>query len=127
MNAKQDEGHTPLLLAARAGHLEIVKTLVEYGACIYSKGQRTPLGEAYQCGHQEVVDFLSSFSKKSGKSKLRQQTTNRGATQNLLQNPETVFIYSLCWQSFLNPAVFNATATDILVPPRICSCCHLLI
>ena len=58
---------TPLINAARFGHLETVKFLVENGADVNKSARdgyllnseiRTPLNMAKRGGHQEVVDYL---------------------------------------------------------------------
>jgi ankyrin repeat protein len=51
---------TPLYLAAEAGHLEIVKMLVEAGASMTEKGRGSlrPLDVARAAEHQEIVAFL---------------------------------------------------------------------
>ncbi|MCX6849808.1 MAG: ankyrin repeat domain-containing protein [Verrucomicrobia bacterium] len=48
----------PLCTAARAGHLEIVKLLVQHGADVNGSGGPKPLVSACYGGHHEVAKFL---------------------------------------------------------------------
>ena len=64
IEAKTDEGSTPLLLASQIGHLEMVKCLVQLGAQVNiianapsGKGV-SPLWLAQDCGHNDVVKYL---------------------------------------------------------------------
>ena len=57
--APTEDGWTPLDSAARGGHLEIVKLLLEKGAGIMVQdGDSTPLRSAANSGHQEAVKLL---------------------------------------------------------------------
>ena len=60
---KSRSNQTPLHVAAREGHLEIVKFLVESGADIFSKdnANQTPVVWAKRCRNTLVEDFLSQF------------------------------------------------------------------
>ncbi|XP_063436893.1 ankyrin repeat domain-containing protein 50-like [Mytilus trossulus] len=54
-------GWTPLMLAARRGHLEVVTYLVTHGSQLEATdtmGRRTPLMLAAEWGHLEVVTYL---------------------------------------------------------------------
>ncbi|KAI6181053.1 KH domain-containing protein [Aphelenchoides besseyi] len=58
VNSKIEEGiETPLTLAASGGYLNIVEMLVSHGGDL-TIGERTPLFEATQEGHIEVVKFI---------------------------------------------------------------------
>ncbi len=59
VNAEKD-GWTPLMLAARNGHAEIAKLLIEANADVYAKNQNgfTPLMFAAEDGHAEIVKLL---------------------------------------------------------------------
>ena len=62
VNAKTDDGWTPLSYAAICGHLDIVKYLVSQGANVNAKtydGQ-TPLHRAARCGHLDIAKYLVS-------------------------------------------------------------------
>ena len=60
VNIKGRFGVTPLLLATRKGHLDIVKKLVQKGADvnIATKSNYTPLFSASALGHFEIAKFL---------------------------------------------------------------------
>ncbi|XP_033755625.1 ankyrin repeat domain-containing protein 50-like [Pecten maximus] len=56
-----DNGDTPLICAARAGHIDICSLLLDSGAYINQTNQhvrQTPLLVAVEQGHMDVVDFL---------------------------------------------------------------------
>jgi ankyrin repeat protein len=61
-------GDTPLHLAARCGHMEMVKLLVDKGASLELGNwhRRTPLDEAVRCGFKEVADWLRERGAKTG-------------------------------------------------------------
>ena len=65
INGVDDEGWTPLHLAAQEGHLDIVKHLVEKGANFRasSKTGRTPLHMCSSCGHVGILEYLLSSAK----------------------------------------------------------------
>ncbi len=64
VNAKDDQGHTPLRTAAWQGHKEMVAFLIEHGAEVNAKPDdgptsgETPLYEAAGNNHKDVVEFL---------------------------------------------------------------------
>ena len=65
IEAKTDEGSTPLLLASQIGHLEMVKCLVQLGAQVNTIANVPPCGKdvsplwlAQDCGHNDVVKYL---------------------------------------------------------------------
>ncbi|KAI6206862.1 hypothetical protein M3Y94_00962500 [Aphelenchoides besseyi] len=61
VNSKIEEGiETPLTLAASGGYLNIVEMLVSHGGDL-TIGERTPLFEATQEGHIEVVKFIVDY------------------------------------------------------------------
>jgi Ankyrin repeats (3 copies) len=56
-----ESGYTPLHYASRAGHLAIVKVLIEAGAAVNASttaGGGTPLHRAAYAGHADVVEVL---------------------------------------------------------------------
>ena len=60
VNAKTEEGESPLHLAANRGHKEIIELLIARGADVDAKGDsgRTPLHVAAQKGHKEIIELL---------------------------------------------------------------------
>ena len=70
MNAKDKGGYTPLWLAARGGHIDVVKFLVDKGAdvnaCIYKDNAlgANVLAIAKAKGKPEVVEFLKQHGAK---------------------------------------------------------------
>ncbi|KAH7068543.1 hypothetical protein FB567DRAFT_457472, partial [Paraphoma chrysanthemicola] len=54
-----DTGQTPLVTAARHGHLEIIKILLEAGASQFVDGDRIPLAVAMLAGHEAAALLLS--------------------------------------------------------------------
>ena len=62
INVINQAGDTPLHCAARAGHLSIVRYLVEQGAdvSLKNKAGHTAVQCAQQEGHKEVAFFLAS-------------------------------------------------------------------
>ena len=60
VDAKNDDGWTPLILAARFGHATIVKNLIENGADVNATTNfgETALFKAVDNGHVNVVEEL---------------------------------------------------------------------
>lgn len=60
VNARTDEGETPLYIAALLGHDEVAKVLLAYGADVNAADnyQITPLHRAAEYGHAKVVALL---------------------------------------------------------------------
>ena len=61
VNAKGDDGRTPLHYAALRGHEEIVELLIANGADVNAEGgffERTPLHDAANLGHKEIAELL---------------------------------------------------------------------
>ncbi len=65
-NVRDEDGNTPLHLAAKHGHLGIVKDLVRYGADINAENLSgyTPLALAIKGGNREVEEFLRQMGGK---------------------------------------------------------------
>jgi len=87
VNANSIDGATPLHNAAKFGHLEVVKFLVEKGgADVESKDSeygQTPVSYAAEDGHLEVVKFLVKEAGADVESKdLIQKTPLRWAAEN---------------------------------------------
>lgn len=61
MSAKNNGGATPLLLAARHGHLDAIKVLIAGRANVASRssGGNTAFLEAAHSGHLEVISYLA--------------------------------------------------------------------
>ena len=60
VNAKDEDGYTPLNFAAQQGHKEVVELLIAKGADVNAKGYygRTPLQRAAWFGRKEIVGLL---------------------------------------------------------------------
>jgi ankyrin repeat protein len=60
LNTKNIDGDTPLFFAVLKGNLEVVKILVEYGACINIQNNNgdTPLMYAVSKGFEAVAKYL---------------------------------------------------------------------
>ena len=60
VNAKNNDGWTPLHYASRNGHTEIVKLLLEHGVDVNCKNNNgyTPLHLASEKRHTEIVNLL---------------------------------------------------------------------
>jgi ankyrin repeat protein len=60
VNAKDDDGWTPLFYAADEGHKEIAELFIAAGADVNAKTGRgfTPLYMAASGGHKEIVELL---------------------------------------------------------------------
>lgn len=63
LDALSKNGSTPLLIAAREGHPEVVETMLRYGADPNDGGDKglTPLLMAASEGHLEIVKLLLGF------------------------------------------------------------------
>ena len=62
MNAKNEDGWTPLHWATHKGHREITELLLAKGADVNAKDESgmTPLHYAADYGHEEIVELLIS-------------------------------------------------------------------
>ena len=71
VNAKSDEGGTPLHNAAWQGHKEIAELLIAEGVDVNAKTDkgRTSLDRAIQLGHPEIADLLRKHDGKAGSEK----------------------------------------------------------
>lgn len=58
INAKLPSGHSPLIVAAKKGHVEIARLLINAGAKIDEKVMATPLAIAANYGHVDMVELL---------------------------------------------------------------------
>jgi len=62
VNCKDDANQTPVHLASRFGHLDVVKYLSNTGECdltIKTDSGETPLDRARRRGYHEIVEFIS--------------------------------------------------------------------
>jgi hypothetical protein len=66
INAKRQDGQTPLHEASHNGALEVVRLLLEHGADVEAKGYdcKTALQFAAEKGHDKVVEFLREHGAK---------------------------------------------------------------
>ena len=62
MNARNEDGSTPLHVAAEAGHKAVAELLIAKGADVNAtdKSGATPLQIATQKGHKDIVELLES-------------------------------------------------------------------
>jgi ankyrin repeat protein len=62
VNARDNDGDTPLHAAALRGQKDIVEILLAHGADVNAidKTGRTPLNEAARRGHKGIVDLLTA-------------------------------------------------------------------
>ena len=60
VNAKDEDGETPLVHAAANGHKEIAGLLIANGADVNTKDDKgmTPLHDAAEEGYKEIVELL---------------------------------------------------------------------
>lgn len=67
MNTPDNSGYTPLHYAARKGHVDICKILLQNGALIDAKtnsGQATPLHKAAAAGNHWLFDWNYIYNRK---------------------------------------------------------------
>ena len=69
VNAKEDNGFTPLHEAANQGHKEIVELLIAKGANVNAKDEKgyTPLDQSALWGHKEIFYLLRKHGGKTKK------------------------------------------------------------
>ena len=69
VNARDDNGETPLHVSAGSGHLDVVRLLMEKGADLFAEDKegRTPSTCAQLFGHKEVEKCLQERSSLSHK------------------------------------------------------------
>ncbi len=68
VNAKDEEGGTPLHFATGWDHKEIVELLIDAGADVNAKNyeRKTPLDRAIQYNQAEIADFLRKHGAMTG-------------------------------------------------------------
>ena len=66
INVQEENGLTPLMVAAQAGHIEIVRILLDAGANPYITDNRGFNAEnhALLYGHVEIAELIYSYKKK---------------------------------------------------------------
>ena len=76
VNAKEDNGFTPLHEAANQGHKEIAELLIAKGANVNAKDEKgyTPLDQSALWGHKETADLLR---KHGGKTKRKLEAAGK--------------------------------------------------
>ncbi|CAH1225797.1 MFHAS1 [Branchiostoma lanceolatum] len=91
-NKKNLEGYTPLHLAAKAGHLEILNVLLKTGVNldIVDKVGRTATDHAKENGHLDVVKLLEECSSKQDASSYGYDKTVRLTDHSLSRIPDDV-------------------------------------
>ena len=71
VNAPSENGLTPLMVASRGGHADVVKVLLEAGAAdpnLKSENGETALDIAQRTQNSEIADLLRRAGGRSGKS-----------------------------------------------------------
>ncbi len=70
VNEKNEDGHTPLHLAAQSGHKRIVELLIDKGSDVNAKNDDgdTPLDVAIKFKHSKIADLLRKHGAKSSES-----------------------------------------------------------
>ena len=90
--------YSPLMLAARHGHMGIVKRLVEAGAPLDQENQYgTPIHLACQEGHVDIVKFLTCIAMEAGDDDTRDIIINAKAGEN-----EETCLHVACQQGSLD-------------------------
>mmetsp|Transcript_57655 Transcript_57655/g.160698 ORF Transcript_57655/g.160698 Transcript_57655/m.160698 type:complete len:211 (+) Transcript_57655:57-689(+) len=62
VDARDEDGLTPLMAAARAGQLHVLQRLIEIGSPALNavdRTGRTPLDYAVEAGHDEIVEYMT--------------------------------------------------------------------
>ena len=61
VNARNDDGYTPLIVAIQLGYRHIVKELLKHGADIYASDNngKNALDWALYTGHKKIINLLT--------------------------------------------------------------------
>jgi len=128
VNAKANNGSTPLMYASTMGHLEVVKLLISKGADInvtinFMGINSNTLSNAYLTNHTEIVELLRSYgaSEPAGMQELAEMSALSEAQARRPQTSREIEeIIMAVWTNLKN-ALMNGdieTAVSYFVPER---------
>jgi Cdc6-like AAA superfamily ATPase len=104
--ASGPDQQTPLCLAAKSGHLEVARLLLQRGAdpCIASGSGLTPMAYAMASGHYDIQDLLMNFAATQSRRSAIQEEL--GGAQEVTQDFWLTAIISVacnsCTESWIN-------------------------
>ncbi|XP_068607991.1 60 kDa lysophospholipase [Brachionichthys hirsutus] len=108
------DGRTPLHIAACEGHLSVVRYLLSHGATVYAKDRYgdTPLCNAVQFRHKEVVQLLRKTGAHFSRDKLEELGTEL-CSLAAVADLEALEIWSIAGADFTKPGYDGQTAIQV--------------